>query len=307
MYTYDSCEAEAKVAELFGPTRLICSRPGDRLRAAIHSMRIGDVLLAQVDYGASVELVSDAPKSLFVAQTVLAGRMHSSDSDGSRVLGSGATFLYAPGSPFHLALSDRCTRFCVVVNSGRLQQPEFAAAERDGLDRAASRRPESALRWRALVEYLGTEMNLRIKDRTSLRYASERKLEDWIISTMLDCWMPPQAGEEQSNAPSYLVSAVEYIEAHFDHPLTIDDVARHSRVSARMLQMSFRKFKGVTPMSFLKTVRLERARAALQSGAQSRGTVTRVALEHGFAHLGQFAIEYKQRFGESPSETLQRS
>ena len=101
--------------------------------------------------------------------------------------------------------------------------------------------------------------------------------------------------------------AVEYIEARFDHPLTIDDVARHSRVSARMLQMSFKKFKGVTPMSFLKTVRLERARAALQSGAQSRGTVTRVALEHGFAHLGQFAIEYKQRLGESPSETLQRS
>ena len=33
-------------------------------------------------------------------------------------------------------------------------------------------------------------------------------------------------------------------------------------------------------------------------------TVTVIAKQHGFLHLGQFAIEYRKMFGESPSETL---
>jgi AraC-like DNA-binding protein len=35
-------------------------------------------------------------------------------------------------------------------------------------------------------------------------------------------------------------------------------------------------------------------------------TVTDVAERWGFGHLGNFALHYRKRFGESPSQTLRR-
>ena len=35
-------------------------------------------------------------------------------------------------------------------------------------------------------------------------------------------------------------------------------------------------------------------------------TVTQVAERWGFHHLGSFAVEYRKRWGEAPSETLRR-
>jgi AraC-like DNA-binding protein len=38
--------------------------------------------------------------------------------------------------------------------------------------------------------------------------------------------------------------------------------------------------------------------------AEPGTTVTSVALDSGFAHLGRFAAAYRHHYGESPSETL---
>jgi transcriptional regulator GlxA family with amidase domain len=35
-------------------------------------------------------------------------------------------------------------------------------------------------------------------------------------------------------------------------------------------------------------------------------TVTSVAERRGFHHLGSFGVEYRKRWGESPSQTLRR-
>jgi AraC-like DNA-binding protein len=40
--------------------------------------------------------------------------------------------------------------------------------------------------------------------------------------------------------------------------------------------------------------------------AQPGENVTVLAMGFGFTHMGRFAVEYRQRFGESPSETLRR-
>lgn len=74
-------------------------------------------------------------------------------------------------------------------------------------------------------------------------------------------------------------------------------------VSARSLQASFRAALRTTPTAYIRSLRLERARADLaDSGAVS--TVTDVATRWGFTHLGRFAVDYRNRFGESPSSTL---
>jgi AraC-like DNA-binding protein len=59
-------------------------------------------------------------------------------------------------------------------------------------------------------------------------------------------------------------------------------------------------------MTYLRRLRLHEARAELASHSASPNTitVTAVAGRWGFLHLSRFAEQYRQLFGESPSETL---
>ena len=42
----------------------------------------------------------------------------------------------------------------------------------------------------------------------------------------------------------------------------------------------------------------------LVAGGSASDSVTRIALDNGFSHLGRFSVDYRDHFGESPRETL---
>ena len=100
--------------------------------------------------------------------------------------------------------------------------------------------------------------------------------------------------------------AEAYIEAHLDEPLSIAELAAIAGVSARSLQTGFQQFRGTTPMAHLRALRLKRAHDELLAADPQRTSVTDIAMRWGFSHLGKFAVAYKQRFGESPRDTLGR-
>lgn len=87
-----------------------------------------------------------------------------------------------------------------------------------------------------------------------------------------------------------------------DRGYTIADLARLSGMSARSLQYAFQDCYGISPMRFLRQVRLDRAHDDL---AQGTSTVTEVASYWGFTNLGRFSQAYKVRFGEFPNATLE--
>jgi AraC-like DNA-binding protein len=102
--------------------------------------------------------------------------------------------------------------------------------------------------------------------------------------------------------------AVELIEDAPHGDISVEAVAEQVGLSLRALQEGFRRDTGLSPRAYLKRVRLQRIRAALLGADPSDGTtVTDLALAHGFGHLGRFAVEYREAFGESPSVSLGRS
>ena len=77
-------------------------------------------------------------------------------------------------------------------------------------------------------------------------------------------------------------------------------------MSERTLHEAFRRRLGTSPAAYVRGLRLQAAREALLAADAATTTVARVALEHGFAHPGRFAIAYRERFGEPPGTTLRR-
>lgn len=109
----------------------------------------------------------------------------------------------------------------------------------------------------------------------------------------------------RSAGPAYLRRAEEYLDANAAVPVTTSDLASAIGMSVRSLQMAFRRHRRETPLGFLRERRYQLARRRLLSGTYP--TVTSVALDSGFEHLGRFSAGYRERFGESPSETLRRT
>lgn len=100
--------------------------------------------------------------------------------------------------------------------------------------------------------------------------------------------------------------AEAFIRAHAADPLSSVDLARHLGINLRSLQLAFQKVHGTSPRSYLTRVRLEAARNRLLLADPDKDSVTAIALESGFTHLGRFAGEYARTFGESAKATLSR-
>jgi transcriptional regulator GlxA family with amidase domain len=113
--------------------------------------------------------------------------------------------------------------------------------------------------------------------------------------------------ESRAALPHVLRTAIEIMEAQAHAPLTVAVVAARSHVSVRALQKAFRRHLHISPMAYLRDVRLRRAHEALVEADPSVDTVTSICHRWSFTHPGRFAALHKARYGESPSATLHRT
>jgi AraC-like DNA-binding protein len=88
---------------------------------------------------------------------------------------------------------------------------------------------------------------------------------------------------------------------------SVAELCAACEVPRRTLNRAFQTSLGIGPATYLRRVRLNGARRALQLRSAHSATVTNVALEFGFWHLGRFAEQYDKLFGESPHETRRRA
>lgn len=98
----------------------------------------------------------------------------------------------------------------------------------------------------------------------------------------------------------------DWITAHLTGPITRADLCDVSGLSARALTRAFAGRHGRGPLQFVRDRRVEAAQRILFGSQPGETTVTQVAMDMGFLHLGRFATDYRARFGESPSDTLSK-
>lgn len=89
--------------------------------------------------------------------------------------------------------------------------------------------------------------------------------------------------------------------------LSVPSLARSAGVSERTLRSVFLEYFGVSPQRYIFVDRLTKARGALMNADPDQTKVAAIARKFGFWHLGRFSIQYRQLFGEHPSETLGKS
>jgi AraC-like DNA-binding protein len=96
----------------------------------------------------------------------------------------------------------------------------------------------------------------------------------------------------------------DWIVAHLDEPITRANLCAVSGMNLRTLTRAFRRRHGQSPMAFVRERRLDEVRRRLLGAIRAETSVSDIALDHGFCHLGRFSADYRRAFGELPSETL---
>jgi len=158
------------------------------------------------------------------------------------------------------------------------------------------------------INYLAKSLNGALSEQENPIISAQ--LEDMLLTQCLTLLPNSYKNAVNGSAPAmivpyYIKRARDYIYAHVDQKVTLADIAAAAGCSYRGLQRGFLETYGVSPMTYLQTLRLKRIRAQLLSGTNGE-KISDIAGKWGFPHMGRFAQLYCQQFGELPSETLRQ-
>lgn len=132
--------------------------------------------------------------------------------------------------------------------------------------------------------------------------AWQRSLLDTVVA-LLEQPGEPAVSRCNATARRRVVRQVhEWIEANPALVPSVPQLCARLNVSRRTLQYAFEAETAMSPVAYLRSIRLNGARRALRSGVSQ--SVREVAAEWGFWNLSQFGSDYRHQFGERPSDTL---
>ena len=92
--------------------------------------------------------------------------------------------------------------------------------------------------------------------------------------------------------------AIAYMNSHFDEKITVDDLAILANLSASHFTKIFKSVTGETPIDFLKTLRLKKARNMLVNNVNN---ITEIALKCGFNTSSYFSSCFIEKYHMTPT------
>lgn len=111
----------------------------------------------------------------------------------------------------------------------------------------------------------------------------------------------PRLSREQA-----LARVIACLERHERTPMALVEIYEAAGVSPRTLRTMFLDVFGMTPARYLRLRRLHQLRTALLMADPALRTVADLCAYFQLTDAGRVARDYRQLFGELPSQTLAR-
>lgn len=306
--TTDLEEARSFCRRLFYDSlRVMPFSDGDTLDFAASGLRLGPLTIGEIRYGTDVYVTTGDLRTAYHVLAPLSGAVqcrqlgHVITADPSRAL------VLQPVGDIELTWAGDSRVLSVKVERAALEREMDAALDRQ----VASPLPLSASfatgtgpgrSWCALVRLLLAEAHG--PDALLNQPLMARHWRDLVISGLALTVELPYSHEPPARRPRTVKRALDAMHAEPSRQFTAADLAAIAGVGVRVLQESFKRHVGVSPMTYLRRLRLDGVHAELSKADPWQVAVSEVATRWGFTHLGRFAGAYKQRYGVPPSHTL---
>lgn len=122
------------------------------------------------------------------------------------------------------------------------------------------------------------------------------------LAAALAAQIAHMSGKPEAATQTYeprLRRALDYIEAHLDGDITLEDLASVAALSRFHFARAFRDAVGMPPHAYVVARRIERAKNLLGS---SRLSIADVAWQVGYANPAKFAAQFRKLTGRTPAK-----
>lgn len=315
LVTRDPAAAQLALSQIFGETLLVIEPDAlDGFELRLHGARCGAVSMIYVGLGCAAALVVQATTDSYLVHSPT-GREARFEIRGEEIDASVLHPLITnPGDGYVQRLQADGPELVVAVERhalleqlarmlGTVPDKPLAFAHRADFSSA------SAARWHSAIALLSGEL---IAPDSLLRQAvGAQAVEELIISTLL--YVQPSGYFDrlrtrgQARRRTVVQQALEYIDAHLAEQIRLPEIATHVGVAVRTLQVGFQDDMESTVVAYIRDRRLINVRRMLlETSPRDHLTVARAASRWGFNNPGTFAVYYRNKFGETPSQTLSR-
>jgi AraC-like DNA-binding protein len=275
--------------------------------------KLGSVALNSLEWGAGVLVSAPLLPNFYLLQFTLTGACELWQETHHSILPARSVTIVNPGRAFKKAWTPRTRQLLLRIDSA-LVEHEFRAWT-GGHESGGVEFDMPPINDMATVGTLARYVRMVCDDLQNEASALSHPLvanrvASGLVSLLLAS-MPHNKSRaiekaSKATAPFFVRRAEHFMEEHARDAIVLADLIDVAGVSTRALQMGFRRFRDTTPMAYLRSIRLELARAELTKAGRKGGSVATIANAFGFGHLGRFARDYEARFGELPSHTLYR-
>nr|WP_234358242.1 AraC family transcriptional regulator [Pseudomonas resinovorans] len=318
IYSTDWDEISDWSDRVYMPYRALPVGHAIKPQASMHSSRIGELTLTRFGYGVAVNVDDFSPEAgnALLLTTIRGNARHWTQRSVTQDTAIGESFIADCSrvdyrvdlDPDHLQLN--LTIPHVVLE--RLAQQWLGFVPDDQFWRYKCTIGGVGSSWLSLLKYAVRCVAENPEHMAEGRIGAH--LEQSLCFHLLHEWTgrAAQAGLDVNNpmnriAPRYVRAAEEFMRANAASLPTIGEVASAVGTSVRALSGAFTRFRGMTPGAFMREQRLQGVRRdLLATDPESGATVSAIAFRWGYLNLGEFAGVYRKRFGELPSQTLQR-
>lgn len=301
-------DAREEIGRTFSPHRLDLLDRGEALEVRHNQVRLRQLSLNTLTYGASVLIDPGQRGDFYMVQLPLAGHARLVSGHEEAEVNRDVLSVLQPRARCRMYWGENCSMILVKVPREAVERraSEWGLPAKRHVPLCRSRRePAIGAWWQAAVDLT---VNF---DRHGTEWLRHRgacdAMEEFLLSTFTSMLSEPAAQPAAGRSVDRSVRrAKEYIHGHLDRALTLDEIARHASCSPRTLEAAFKRSGEPSPLSYARGLRLTGVHRALCDAADEgrRVSITEVAMAHGFMHLGRFAAQYRAQFGCPPSQTL---
>lgn len=128
-----------------------------------------------------------------------------------------------------------------------------------------------------------------VRKQERFYFLFEQLLRDYAEAGGADC-EPERRAEVRA--------VCDYLLQHYDRPVTLDELSETAGLSKYHMLRAFTRETGLTPYSYLETIRIDRAKALLREGETPAAT----ALATGFSDQSHFSNVFKRLIGLTPGQ-----
>ncbi|MFK4751655.1 AraC family transcriptional regulator [Oceanobacter antarcticus] len=264
----------------------------------------GKLMLSELHFAHETPLVCHTSEDSYFLLLVMSGSCDYHTLTGQQQLTPGAVLLLNPGDKLPVCYQADChvTTLSIpqqeLLNAAVVMGCAHSSMEIDFLlPETGAVLPEALYH---IIRSMWASATRPITETT--RQCYEQLLYDALMNSFTTRVVQP--GLAQVSKHPQIEQVRHRVIQHITEDFDVREIAAACKVSVKTLYNLFNRELGITPSVFIRNCKLEAAYANIQQHPEHN--ITHIATRYGFTNLSRFSAYYRERYGESPSDTLRK-